>query len=483
MNSTQSDITKIIPANGEVNVAVRGEFVFIKAASSKLTIVVNQEPLEMQAGDLRRVINTFDNVEVKNQTGVDQPVELVIGFGEYNRLIVRGEISSFDSLIGVSGLARLDTRRALSLSVGLTAPDPVTYEQFETIEQVAAQYQPAGQVFSRFILNKKDELIGVIGNRSQRFDRFSGLPVSPVFTLVADLGNFAGVCQHPELGNLAFYNESAGDITSFVKIAENGQLSETPVAQIGYGAPGYETREVSFFRNGNALYKHSDSLEIRNGIEGPVIFQLNTSDNEDYELFLFNATFGVSTAQSIASPFENEIIIGYDRNNYVSKVNYITGEKTVIDDRGAVTNTYLYWDYLNNRLIDGSSTTFFREIALEAGSFWGKGIVAKTDRARLFKGIDAYKIKQTENPAFSYDALSTELTADIIRIAIEGYWRNAGRLTIPSDYLDYVHALKIDGVTMFDTGVSSFAREGIIDQFTIEQPSIVELTITAELEP
>lgn len=122
MAQAQTDVKKLIPADSGLNLDIRGEFVFLKNAAGKIRVTIHNEPVEMEAGDYRRVIQPFSSVEVQNLTGVDQLVEFVIGFGEYNRLIVRGDISAFPSVLGSDGIPRPDTREAFVFDVGMTEP-------------------------------------------------------------------------------------------------------------------------------------------------------------------------------------------------------------------------------------------------------------------------------------------------------------------------------------------------------------------------
>ena len=135
---SQRDVRLVIPAGGTVNPNYRGEFVFVKDAARAVVVTIHEQEIEMESGDIRRVTSPFDKFSIRNDGAVSAEVRLVVGFGNYNRLIVQGEmnVSAYvrSSGNGVSSAlpdkitkeVGLDNNNEVTLSAGTvvtTSPD------------------------------------------------------------------------------------------------------------------------------------------------------------------------------------------------------------------------------------------------------------------------------------------------------------------------------------------------------------------------
>ena len=115
-SSSHRDVRLLIPAGGTINPNYKGQFVYVKEAAQNVVVSIHEQAVEMVAGDVRRVESSFDKFSVHNPTDVSAQVRLVVGFGEYNRLIVQGEMN-------VSAYVRSSAN-----GVSAALPDSITKE-------------------------------------------------------------------------------------------------------------------------------------------------------------------------------------------------------------------------------------------------------------------------------------------------------------------------------------------------------------------
>ncbi|WP_299592705.1 hypothetical protein [uncultured Microbulbifer sp.] len=117
-----------------------GDFIFLREAAFPVRVIVNGDPVTMEAGEKRRFdrslgnpnIPAFDTFEIENTANFAQRVVFVVGTGDYEKIIVSGEMS-------VSAFVKTATMgEALSL--------PMKLEREVGIESLAEQTFTTGTV-------------------------------------------------------------------------------------------------------------------------------------------------------------------------------------------------------------------------------------------------------------------------------------------------------------------------------------------------
>lgn len=475
MAKSQGDIRKTIPAGGSVNIMARGEFVFLKKASARLVVTIHDEPVEMEAGDNRRVEQPFSSFEVRNVSGIDQKIELVVGFGDYSRLIVRGEISSFASLLGVDGVPRIDTRKKEVWDIGLIVPDEKSLQLFDPIGQLAVAPNTSDEMSAMGLTGYGNVLfVNRVDKRVRVFNAIDGLPLGSYSPPPPNNDIYVGPIQnHPTLGNLSVSNYLSAKV---YRVGSNGYTL------ISEGEIPNKFAEITYFSDGGVLGYTGGTTKII----------------ERFSSFVSQPEIVVEGAEAIlghgigsvkADPFDKytAIITGSSQSITIKRLNLQTLE---VVDTGVPTsvagNGGINYSYTMNRFYTfggvQSTATAITELSKVEGDFFGQAMVVNAKSARFNSGVTSTMLRKT-NQNHSYNEETERLTADIIRMIMDKKWQQSGYITAPVDYLDYVHSVGIDGQTVMDTGVISFARAEVADLFTVGKPSRVTIEFSNELEP
>ena len=96
--SSQRDIKKTLSPNQSLPVDVQGEFYFVKKCAQEISIVVHNQTQIGIEGDSARFVKPFENLTLKNTSGVTLEVVLVVGYGAYNRNIINGQVSLLEHM-------------------------------------------------------------------------------------------------------------------------------------------------------------------------------------------------------------------------------------------------------------------------------------------------------------------------------------------------------------------------------------------------
>ena len=92
---------KIFLEAGQKGYPVRaaGDFVYVRSAPKPIRVIIDGQPIVMEAGEKRRIPRSevgqlgFDSFEVDNLSDSPQSVTLVVGEGDYEKLIVSGQLN------------------------------------------------------------------------------------------------------------------------------------------------------------------------------------------------------------------------------------------------------------------------------------------------------------------------------------------------------------------------------------------------------
>jgi len=131
------DINRVLLPGEEQTVQAWGDFVYCKVATLPVHVAMDSQIVEMQAGDKLRERERFKAFRIENRSADTVVyVTLVVGDGDYQSQIIRGEVAVQPKLLTEDGTLREDSRYWLSLYLrpepGYT---PVTYSYLDTVKQ------------------------------------------------------------------------------------------------------------------------------------------------------------------------------------------------------------------------------------------------------------------------------------------------------------------------------------------------------------
>ncbi len=138
------DINRVLLPGEEQTVQAWGDFVYCKVATLPVHVAMDSQIVEMQAGDKLRERERFKAFRIENRSpDTVVYVTLVVGEGDYNSQIIRGEVAVQPKLLTEDGSLREDSRYWLSLFVrhepGYT---PVTYNYMDLVKDWGTLSEP-----------------------------------------------------------------------------------------------------------------------------------------------------------------------------------------------------------------------------------------------------------------------------------------------------------------------------------------------------
>lgn len=148
--TSQRDLKLIIPANGVLNPNAQGDFIFVKDAAVAVHVFLHDQEIEMERGDVRKVTRPFEKFTIENRTANDVAVRLVVGFGDYNRLIVQGEMNISAYVRQSSGILNESLPSEIVKTMGLVNTTEQTVVK-SAIKQDSVANTGSGFAFATFI--------------------------------------------------------------------------------------------------------------------------------------------------------------------------------------------------------------------------------------------------------------------------------------------------------------------------------------------
>jgi hypothetical protein len=472
------DYARLIPAGQTVEIPVVGDFIYCKFSDGEIRVVINGKSTNMESGDERRSGDgtVFRGVNLINDTGVDKSVIFVIGFGGFNRRIIRGEVSVVPQIRKADGSLVDDTRTSVTGSISYPqnsfvlerfAGDVIRRVDYERIPNVRLCQGPGNTLVGE--INRGEFYQIDIGGNVQQIGQGNPSITNPAGDLLTSdafyfskfrngyfsIGKNYTTSRHCLL-QIAFTSASTAPVVTFIKDITG------PLAAFGEDIDKPES--VSELENGKILYVDSD---------------------ED-SLYLLNNDFSVEQRQVFNSGVPKEVI------GFKNKV-FVTGLFNGAD--------------LEERSVSDLSHTIQR-IDLQsvetvgAGAFGNLLVIYKggsnSDSFILVEPFSAFTAE------YSFDVTTVGCLAGFQkpevnttdRIYIEMTRQADGRykgpviklvLTklfgeIPENYLDSVFGLSIQpDNTQVGTGLSSFAAIGIIDDFIVSNGATITIQHDASL--
>lgn len=463
------DIRKLVPAGGGFPIQVSGDYIYLKFADRAIDVIINggrsgQTRVNMEAGDKYRP-GPFEAFEVVNPDP-DNAAQVIftVGEGDYNRQIVQGDVSVTPVLRAADGTTREDTRREITASVFVT--DPVI-QQFSRGDQIWEKWES----FVYGALVADDEGVYLITpGKTVMFDLFSG----------EKLGTFANTL------NETFTEINAGSI-------HDGTLYLCGERGSNYGCSWQGKISRGRLSAGKFYTDWPQGKKPSDVIYNPVVGKLMVAQR--YE-FRFVSEFSYTAWENQTAPAfpDGEIPATDLRPAY-----WVDGAIMV--------NGYLYHPETGKRLPDARfnpTYQIYKQACYSArsGAHYSHYI---SQPVRAYSGSDDLKYNgklqvtaSCQNIAglvkkkggvvtamvnYQESDYGYTISGQLIRAALESYYDKP----MPDDYLDHVYALRVqrteNGNPFVEfTGAASFDRANIPDDFTIETPNRITVTIDNELE-
>lgn len=469
MSKSQSDIVKVLAGGTGANVPTKGEFVFIKNASGKVRVIIHNEPVEMEAGDLRRVENPFDSFEIINLSSVEQRIEIVAGFGEYNRLVVRGDISSFSSLLDSSGVPVIDNR----------VEDTFVFSVVDDTQRVEIKYNSVDVGFPGLVGVGSTQKIAYYRRGVWVSHDGAGLKeynkAGELIGSYSAVPNFTCWVEHPSLGLCAF-KDSNLKRNELLQYAGAGEFRE--VSSSAGGTVGNELYAV--LSNGVVITCQSTQIWIIKppiGSETVREYETNFADIEGFP-------YGGGLSDIFPDPtsinhffalYGNELyrftIAGLEQEFKAEYIDNVVG----YSGTAGTPARQVYFSYSLNMVVNAERPRA-EKLPLDNAVVFGRASINKGSRLHSseLKSIEIVKNSDLESLTLESS------TVGIVRAVVNGLRRENG-LGILEDVLDYVFKIEVDGNVVFNGGVESAKRRGVSDLVLIGSIATLKISYRPEV--
>ncbi|WP_445354178.1 hypothetical protein ACJJI5_12375 [Microbulbifer sp. EKSA008] len=320
MSGSHGDKPIFLKANSTVNVQSPGDFIFLRSADYPVRVVLNGDSVTMDPGEKRRLDRELDNpelpafseFEVQNTTNIDQLVTFVVGVGDYEKVIVSGEmnISPYvNTVFGTSATLPAEFTKTIMLEndeYWFADPDNPYYQDNTTVTNECPDIRGAYfHGINCYVLTHAG---------LARYELGEGLQKTPdaaltVPTEIIPWRNADGTILELEHNDDETWHNHSYRVLHGLHIAANGTLW--------------------FSYNGKICKSHLASMVV-----------------EVYSTFIFNPEDGNKTPFSSASELLFDIALGYSNGEYhgIMPNNeqwYSTGPGDSGPDQGADHDKYL----------------------------------------------------------------------------------------------------------------------------------------------
>lgn len=490
MSSQGDKLVYLQPGQKGLPVRAAGDFVFLKSAEREVRVIIDGQPVVMRSGDKRRVNRSepgrlaFDSFEVDNSSDT-LPLQcvFVVGEGDYDSQIIRGEIKAVPGVRRASGEFVSDTTYRLGLSMVLDAGfSPQVYEKFDQseIELPGVDNSPGVGLSASgnlmFPIRWDGGLTRMFYGEYSDDGVFLG-----EFTLATTLGGYLGT---PSLKRFTYFDGGLYFMGTTSKSAVKLVGSDSGVDVIDDDAD-FDLRDLSYDAKAGVLYRVVRELGVEN-------FLLQSFDVDDsYALLESVDLVGLVGFRPDGMHVENGICTVFsslgagplaqfrieDKHILFNEAGWFTGGESALVSVGK------WW-------VTGDNGRGFVRAAAEDFTVSTRGYsrIAK-DSAQVLR---IFKQSLTDaNLSFAdvkYTATSEGriLSGEVVRAALELYFGKE----VGDSYLDHVFEFTAhSGVSpviipeLLTTKVvgESFAAAGIPDDFKVHDPGWLELVIDKDL--
>ncbi|WNZ54163.1 hypothetical protein QT397_14805 [Microbulbifer sp. MKSA007] len=506
MIKNMQPIRRELQAGIPVTVEVGGEFVFIDQGDDIEIRIDGMIMPRRRAGDVMRGSSAFSRVTLTSDT--DQTVDIVVGFGEYNRLIVSGEmnISAYVTTgRGVSSVLPM----AITKTVGLESTDQ--------------WFAAGGSYFKHSIDDANTECTQTGGIFYWDGSFYAIFPEGLARYEVGDYLVEPTSAQTQPTEFIAWAGGEEIPHTTFSEHSENSRCTGATITKSG---------EIYFHMNGALWWSHIETLELFNmsgeNLTNPVQVHDGVTDSDNY------CTIGLSGnsyywIQLIYDENDNTdgyfYLVGVDIDsrhvtttklgngvftiNSGATFNYgfveDSGALIVYVDQGAEREGLYEFDTSGTLIGEWFNHTFMgNEINYPFGATEVYGAALSPDKKLVCYGESGEVVVGLSKSTSVYATLYIQDgsdTATRVYHTIDDwrsiFSRNGGKIIyggviqamlsvvnegVTDNYLDYITSVEFyDGrlTRKYDTGTQSFAQRGVTDGF----PYFLESSVTIEILP
>jgi len=467
VNQDNADYLRVIPAGETREIVAVGEFIYLKAADFAVDVVINEKTTRMEPGDFRRLGSKFRGINVKNPDPLRPvSVEVVVGFGEFDRKIVSGDIKSEPVLRTVDGV-KPDSRSTIRF---LVQPG-----------NLATQALTNGD-----IIKEADSGLSDIAG--------SDIVFLGETNLIAYQDAFSGDVQ--------LFNSELELVTTATRIANP---EGNPANDFAYIQPlgGYVGLGGTFIGIKNKLYDDQGNEIIDLNPLGvgtlrrvaylPGVELLAFSDSDDNRIIFTNLAgteIIAEVAQGVGAgdplrydPIENKLYSWGDSGSLkiIDPVDFSVIDHTISYPLASGTSS-AYWAVLQKRVI-GFSVDDKSNLRKVAGTDFNTKPSFEVYPSTLEALKKPVKIETTANISVIENTDGVEIKGETIKALLEHYFLKV----IDDKYLDSIYLFEPGRGARGDfrgavsSGARSFELQGIADNLTVFAPTEVAITFDSDL--
>lgn len=477
---SNADYPKYLEPGQTLEWRTRGDFWFVKQGTNLKVTAFKQTSTNVLPGDKKRYMQPFEFIEVKNNASYTQLVNIVIGFGDFDRNIVNGNVYSISGLLDAQGNTYHDDRitEAVNLAITDTGGFSWTKNQVLNEKNVGFGLSTVGGYYDA----KKDVLITFVSNGSDDYR-----------LVEFDRKTLAVVSQTADLDNVSGFNYFSVD--PYRQYAYKAAQPNT-VYIGGRGVLASEMTQVAIENNtgitginGKAHYDYIDDVTY-------IFFTEFSGGSSNYcYCTVKNGAFSEMVALDNQAGIVGGEVRGILRLSESEKL-FVFATDGGTKNVDLTNNTIIDGDTYGNRVGNGSAYHFGKNIwfsypkvgaqttievrALKSKSYKGLGFVSVGDCAPLqILNQDAISKLSANVTLTQVGERLVKVEGEVIKAILELYAAKVGG-SVPTDYLDYIYAIKGAGLNVA-SGNESFKRVGQADDFSLLSPAGLSITFSKRL--
>lgn len=479
--SSWADYPKYVEPGQTIEWRTRGEFWYLKQGQNLKIQVHDQTCTGAQKGDYGGYTHApFSRLVVTNRTDYRQLVNLVIGFGEFDRKEVTGTIYGVTGILDAEGNTLSDDRITEAVNLAITDTGGFTWTKNQILSEGVhgedvtyggGYYDPLKKRIIAFYKNSSSDY------RLAEFDPDTFAKLTATGNLRTTSASYFSVDpyrQYASSGSVGFNNKvligAVGSLESDMTSLDLVNNTGTDATNI---AAFYDAREDVTYLVGYNLTPDPDAYLFCTINRAGEVTDLQLLDNQST---LVGAPRGLMRTSADGDEFQLSTTGGNAVVNFKTKT-ITTGNPYGFLGWGAIydwnQNFYIEWPKI------GGSTSA-RKRALEEKDYQGFGFVSvgTCSSLEILNRSSIAKISADVTLTQEGERL-VKVEGELIKAILELYAAKVGGV-VPTDYLDYIFGIKGGGINVF-SGDESFQRVGISDNFTTLSPTGLSLTFSKRL--
>ena len=435
-----------------------GDFVYLRKAVFPVRVIIDGQPITMEAGEKRRIPRkepgrqAFDSFEVDNTSDVAQSVTFVVGEGDYEKVIVSGELNVSAYVTSAGNGVSASLPEEITKTMGLinaTEQDVVK----GTIKQDSAVNTGAGFCFASFVY--ESEFYGMDNDNLYQLDTaaaaFKSTTALDWTGIVRDSSQNVH-CAGVTAGGTVYFKHG-NDLYKF-------SLYDLKVRLLLSGVFGNSTTNLGGFVHKGYFY-FSDFLLV----DRVVVYEIATNSysvwsHANLKKTIYSRGDGKVYSASIGSSDEYEFTLAGD---YVANnvgAGYSSQAGSLVSHDGSIALT--------------SQNNFYRFVWAKSATYYGEVYIENTGDAATRKNI-----LLDEPFEFAPILSKTRMTGRVVRVIMRMLLQTDG-----AGYLDSVVAFEwTDGYNTrkISGGTQTWQLRDIDDDISILLDSEFTLTRLPEL--